>query len=406
MATPIGFFGLKLVPGEVHRMDVLRDFKITNVSYSDVPKGQARTVLKVHYTNQPDFQQEEEDDVEEEEEEEKSYTLCTLIPEKVEQAVVNLQFCEEEEVGFSITGDNAVDLIGNYVAPPDYYDQDPDSDDEEALYGSDDDSEDFDDDDMIEIEDGDEEDEARFEEIKEDSEPKKKSKAIESAPSKEKKRTAAQMDQEDDADTSMATAEQEQEEQEDQEASKLTKNQRKRLNKKIKTTEEETAAAASSSPAKSEKANNTKPKAETTTTSAAKADAKPAAQTEKKKAVEKKEAAAPKLQKTKLPSGLVIEDKKVGTGPTAKPGQKVGMRYVGKLQSGKVFDQCVKGKPFYFKLGKGEVIKGWDEGVKGMQVGSERRLTCPPKLAYGNQKIPGIPPNSTLIFDVKLVEIK
>lgn len=82
------------------------------------------------------------------------------------------------------------------------------------------------------------------------------------------------------------------------------------------------------------------------------------------------------------------------------------MRYVGKLTNGKIFDQCIKGKPFSFKLGRGEVIKGWDEGVKGMQVGSERRLTCPPKLAYGNQKIPGIPPNSTLVFDVKLVEIK
>lgn len=109
---------------------------------------------------------------------------------------------------------------------------------------------------------------------------------------------------------------------------------------------------------------------------------------------------------TKLASGLIIEEKTAGNGPAAKAGQKVGMRYVGKLTNGKVFDQCTSGKPFSFKLGKGEVIKGWDEGVKGMRVGAERRLTCPPKLAYGSQKIPGIPANSTLIFDVKLVEIK
>ena len=58
------------------------------------------------------------------------------------------------------------------------------------------------------------------------------------------------------------------------------------------------------------------------------------------------------------------------------------------------------------KMYGGQVIKAWDEGVKGMRVGAERRLTCPPKLAYGNQKLPGLPANSTLIFDVKLVEIK
>lgn len=65
-----------------------------------------------------------------------------------------------------------------------------------------------------------------------------------------------------------------------------------------------------------------------------------------------------------------------------------------------------KGAPFSFKLGKGEVIKGWDIGVAGMAVGGERRLTIPAHLAYGSRAIPGIPANSTLIFDVKLLEIK
>lgn len=65
-----------------------------------------------------------------------------------------------------------------------------------------------------------------------------------------------------------------------------------------------------------------------------------------------------------------------------------------------------KGAPFSFKLGKGEVIKGWDIGVEGMAVGGERRLTIPASLAYGSKSIPGIPGNSTLIFDVKLLEVK
>lgn len=68
------------------------------------------------------------------------------------------------------------------------------------------------------------------------------------------------------------------------------------------------------------------------------------------------------------------------------------------LSSGKVFDQNTKGAPFSFKLGKGEVIKGWDEGIAGMQVGGERKLVIPAKLAYGKQGVEGIPPNSTLTF--------
>lgn len=64
------------------------------------------------------------------------------------------------------------------------------------------------------------------------------------------------------------------------------------------------------------------------------------------------------------------------------------------------------GKPFMFKLGAGEVIKGWDIGVAGMSVGGERRLTIPAHLAYGSKSLPGIPSNSTLVFDIKLLEIK
>ncbi len=65
-----------------------------------------------------------------------------------------------------------------------------------------------------------------------------------------------------------------------------------------------------------------------------------------------------------------------------------------------------KGKPFAFKLGKGQVIKGWDVGVVGMAIGGERRLSVPAQLAYGSKALPGIPANSQLTFDVKLLEIK
>ena len=65
-----------------------------------------------------------------------------------------------------------------------------------------------------------------------------------------------------------------------------------------------------------------------------------------------------------------------------------------------------KGKPFSFKLGTGEVIKGWDIGVAGMSIGGERRITVPASLAYGSKSMPGIPSNSQLTFDMKLIEIK
>merc|ERR1712020_702989 len=103
-----------------------------------------------------------------------------------------------------------------------------------------------------------------------------------------------------------------------------------------------------------------------------------------------------KTPKRTLKGGIQVEDLKEGSGPECKPGNKVGMFYEGRLKSNnKKFDSCgaENGKPFAFKLGKGEVIKGWDVGIVGMKVGGKRRLTIPPKLAYGEQGAqPDIPP--------------
>ncbi|EMG46716.1 FPR3 FK506-binding protein 3 [Candida maltosa Xu316] len=122
--------------------------------------------------------------------------------------------------------------------------------------------------------------------------------------------------------------------------------------------------------------------------------------------VEKKETATKKFPTKTLLGGVVTEDRKVGSGPTAKSGNKVGIRYIGKLKNGKVFDKNTSGKPFSFKLGKGECIKGFDLGVTGMSVGGERRVVIPPKMGYGSQALPGIPANSELTFDIKLVSLK
>jgi len=105
---------------------------------------------------------------------------------------------------------------------------------------------------------------------------------------------------------------------------------------------------------------------------------------------------------------LEIEDMKVGTGIEAANGDRVTVHYTGWLIDGTKFDSSIdRGQPFVFSLGAGQVIQGWDRGVRGMQVGGVRKLTIPPELAYGDRPVGGglIPANSTLVFEVQLLEI-
>ncbi|CAM5999421.1 unnamed protein product [Sphagnum balticum] len=103
-----------------------------------------------------------------------------------------------------------------------------------------------------------------------------------------------------------------------------------------------------------------------------------------------------------------VETLKAGDGVLPKKGDKVKVHYVGTLPNGKKFDSSRdRGKPFVFTLGKQEVIRGWDEGVAQLSKGQIAKLTCPPEYAYGNQDVGGglIPANSTLIFEVELIQI-
>jgi FKBP-type peptidyl-prolyl cis-trans isomerase len=104
---------------------------------------------------------------------------------------------------------------------------------------------------------------------------------------------------------------------------------------------------------------------------------------------------------------LGIEELKIGDGAEARSGATVTVHYVGTLLDCKQFDSSRdRGKGFGFKLGAGQVIKGWDQGVAGMKVGGVRKLTIPPHLAYGDRGFPGaIPPGATLIFEVELLAV-
>ncbi|XP_047488574.1 46 kDa FK506-binding nuclear protein-like isoform X2 [Penaeus chinensis] len=113
---------------------------------------------------------------------------------------------------------------------------------------------------------------------------------------------------------------------------------------------------------------------------------------------------SPKMMKM---GGMKVEELKVGQGPKAKPGNMVFMYYEGRFPNGKMFDKCQGGKGFGFRLGRGEVIKGWDMAIVGMQPGGKRKIVCPPKMAYGERGAPpDIPPNSTLIFNIELKSLK
>ncbi|KDE04117.1 hypothetical protein MVLG_05410 [Microbotryum lychnidis-dioicae p1A1 Lamole] len=382
MSLILGLWSVTLEPGKTYSQNTTPAIQITNISFGAEVKGDARTVVSMKY---PDWdpedsdEEEEEEDKDEDEDDEnpvelpklitKETVLAVLKPNGTEQVQVNINLVEDVEVvEFSITGPNPVHLLGHYIRQEDF-DQDPysdseyDSNDESIPSDLEDDENEDDESDLeglsglIDDDSGDEDsedeemDESRFEEI---AQPKAESnkRAAEAAP--------------DAGDESVSST--------------LSKNQKKKLAKKLKGADG--AAAPAPAPA-----------------APAVKEVKPATTVEKKEASKK---SATQI----LAGGLQITDAKKGDGPVAKNGKKVGMRYIGKLENGKIFDSNTKGAPLVFTLGRGEVIKGWDQGVLGMAVGGERKLVIPAALAYGKKGTQGIPGNATLIFDVKLVSVK
>jgi FKBP-type peptidyl-prolyl cis-trans isomerase FkpA len=114
------------------------------------------------------------------------------------------------------------------------------------------------------------------------------------------------------------------------------------------------------------------------------------------------------MSSTTTSSGLIIEEITPGAGEEARAGDTVSVHYTGWLTSGAKFDSSVdRNEPFDFPLGRGHVIRGWDEGVAGMKIGGKRKLTIPPDLGYGPRGAGGvIPPNATLVFEVELLAVR
>lgn len=374
---------------------------------ADATNGLAKAKKgKSKATDEEESDEEESDDGEDIEIEE--FVLCTLDPEKNYQQPIDITIGENEAVFFKVTGTHTVYLTGNYVIPDDdgqnrhheiydsdseddeedEYDLSPDEDELDLELMDDDASDDLDDLEdprITEVESEDEAPKLTKKEKKED----KKGKNKRSADELDESATPASLD--DIISKSIKG---------DGGEEKLSKKQLKKLKKNngeaapVEKKEEVT-------PAKSDKSDKSDKKVQF----AKNLEQGPTGSAEKAKADAPATPGKAALGVRKV-NGVTVDDKKMGSGPACKKGNKVEMRYIGKLNDGKVFDSNKKGKPFGFKLGAGEVIKGWDVGVAGMQVGGERRLTIPASLAYGSKALPGIPANSTLIFDIKLLSIK
>lgn len=217
----------------------------------------------------------------------------------------------------------------------------------------------------------------------------------------------------------------------DEHEEKLSKSQKKKLAKKLKAEDGKAAPAPVPAPALEKKVEE---KTEEKKGKKDKKDKKDRAEKKEKseqKSGEKKEKGDKKVERT-LDGGVKVRDFKVGTGKMAKKGDKVEMRYIGKLPDDKVFDKNTKGKPvgynccvlrithnsmsssssrsgkvmssrvgqiaWYARCDALTVVSGWDIGVAGMQIGGEREIVVPSSMGYGSKKVSGIPPNSTLKF--------
>ncbi|KAF2011899.1 hypothetical protein BU24DRAFT_425730 [Aaosphaeria arxii CBS 175.79] len=322
-----------------------------------------------------DSDEEDDDEVEE-------LVLCTLDPEKNYQQPLDITVGEHEEVYFVSSGTHDIFITGNYVLPPDdeHDDYDDEDDYEEGDYDLSPDEDELDGASDSEEDELDGLEDPRITEV--DSEEEEAPKLVAAKKGKNKRPAESEEDLANLDDLISRATKADSEEKSKKQAKKIKKND---------------GQAVAVEPAKKDQKEDKKK-----VQFAKNLELGP---TGSPKVEEPKKDAAPSGPRTV--QGVLIDDKKVGKGKAAKKGDKVEMRYIGKLKSnGKQFDANKKGKPFAFKLGVGEVIKGWDIGVAGMTAGGERRLTIPANLAYGKRGAPpDIPGNADLVFDIKCISI-
>ncbi|KAJ3934007.1 MAG: hypothetical protein NXY57DRAFT_1047550 [Lentinula lateritia] len=381
MSIALGVWGIELEGGKTVEISPPQDIKITNVALGDVlVDTNERTSFKLGFPLLGEDSDDEDEDQDKAKDEKNAVvTVCSLTAGKIEQANVDIILLDEQVYKFQVVGKNTICLSGYYVdqtvnEPPEesgfpgFSDEDDDDEDVHDLrYVSSD----------VEMPPDGLDMDSDASDLEEDE------KAVATG-SKRGRDSVASND-----------------------VAKHPSKAEKKKNKKQKLQDGTAAVPGVAEKTVGKETEEKKVDVKTTKKTDAKTSAKKGEEkkTDGKKGEEKKDKT--KLKEKELPSGLKIQDATIGTGPMAKNGQLVSMRYIGKLANGKIFDQNTKGSPFVFRLGEGEVIKGWDQGIVGMQVGGERTLTVPPALGYGKRgSLPQIPGNATLSFEVKCVSIK
>ncbi|KAH9986557.1 hypothetical protein BJV74DRAFT_964437 [Russula compacta] len=383
MPIAVALWSVVVQPGQSVSVIPQSDLVITNAALgTELADSNGRTSVKLTYMrpvkvtdDEEDEEEKDDDDDDDGQDAQVETVLCSLTPGKIEQCTLNLTFEEDDEFLLEVVGKNEVHLSGNYIdQAPDQvpYNDESESEGEYALDEVSSDVE-MNPEDLVEPPSDEDEEAERFEEVISDNEA-------------ETAKSSAKRPRESDAVENEPTT-----------SDKISKKKAKKLKAENGAAVPAPVGADGDAQKKGEKKDKKAKKG---------AESK---ESDSKKG-EGKESDAKSKQGDKslreLPNGLKVQDAKIGDGPQAKKGMRVSMRYVGKLPNGKVFDSNTKGKPFTFRLGAGEVIKGWDEGVAGMKVGGERLLIIPPSLGYGNRKMDDIPPNSTLRFEVKLIDMK
>ncbi|KAL3865719.1 hypothetical protein ACJMK2_043079, partial [Sinanodonta woodiana] len=421
------FWGVTIDGGKRYTQTVERSFHISMAALEAVPEGNSSSKHLSQVSVMINHDKAE-------------FLLCTLNHKHLLQQTLDLNFTEGEEVTFFLNGQGVVHLTGYLLE--DQMDESPD----DYTLGTDEEEESIE-----EMSDEDEEsDEApELVNIK-----KKKLKQLELTPGSKRKATGndtptkklklEELNEfiDDEADEEESDEEEDEEDmvesktpQGNNQSAKAQKKKKKQKqdnkddeeqSKEIKTTPQNSLVAGGDANASAKKKKKKKKKKNKEqedgnnqqTTAGTQQSPKPQQQTPKpqqqtpkpQQQTPKPQQQTPKPQqqqqktpkKQVLAGGVLMEELKVGNGPDAKKGKMVHVYYVGRLSNGKEFDSCKSGKPFRFRLGKFEVIKGWEIGIEGMKVGGKRRLTVPPQQGYGSQKQGEIPPNSILVFDVEL----
>ena len=384
------YSGLVVEPSKLYSQQVPATFKVTMASLGSNMELEATASVKSYRTSLI-FNLDSKED----------FTLCSLTTDKIEQQVLDLVLSEGETIAFRVEGPHAIHLSGYYINEEEDEDDGFIDDDGEQVY-----SDEAEEDSQIEYDsEEDSEDYDSEEESEEEMTKNPRIRVLESDEEDSEMDSEEEIDSEEEMDSEDEEMDSEEESDEEEEIEQVKASKKVKFDlteaKKAKETPKEQVKAASPAKVTAPSAKVTPPPAKVIPAAAASpvsAAAKPASPQNIKEQV-------PTPIKKTLPSGLQIEDLKLGNGPKASNGKKVLIHYKGTLTNGQTFDSSFGGKPLKFAVGKGDVIKGMDMGIVGMAVGGSRKLVIPGPLAYGNQALPKIPRNSTLVFEIRLEKI-